>query len=381
MSIADKYTTLTTEKIPKVYEAGYEKGKAEGGDTTAAYEKGVEDGKQSEYDAFWDAYQDKGNYKMSHYMFAGNGWNDKTFKPKYDIKFRYGCTYTFGLSLMTDIVASLQAQEVTLNTKEASNLAYLCYSMMSRSFPVLDTTGVTGYTYGSMRGIFYDARQLEYINKIITNETIFYNDWFYRCEKLRDVTFEGVIGNNIDFQYSTLLSKASIKNIIGCLSDTASGKTLTLSKTAVENAFADGVIQITPFNESPSSIFTNNGDGSISVKETPMEDTSYVIKSNLVLQKGVYSLSLGANHFDFTYNDIILSVKKNGEVIASAKYGTPVIPVVFEITEDDALVDLELTVFNTLSSDGSVTVTPSLSYAQDWESLIATKPNWTISLV
>ena len=151
----------------------------------------------------------------------------------------------------------------------------------------------------------------------------------------------------------------------------------------MENAFANNAIQIAPFNESPSSIFTNNGDGSIIVHGTPMEDTSYVIKNNLVLQKGVYSLLLEANHHDFTYNDIILSVKKNGEVIASAKCNSRDIPVVLEITEDDALVDLdlELTVFNTLDSDGSVTVTPSLSYAQEWDSLIATKPKWTINLV
>ena len=54
---------------------------------------------------------------------------------------------------------------------------------------------------------------------------------------LKEIRFEGVIGDTISFSDATKLSKASMENTISHLSDTASGKTLTLSKTAVNNAF------------------------------------------------------------------------------------------------------------------------------------------------
>lgn len=379
MSIAEKLTQIA-ENEQKVYEAGYEKGKAEGGDTTEAYEQGVADGKKAEYDAFWDSYQDKGEYKMSHYMFAGNGWNDKTFKPKYDIKFRYGCTYTFGLSLMTDIVASLQAQGVTLNTKEASNLAYLCYSMASRSFPVLDTTGVTGYTYGSMRGIFYDARKLEYIDKIITNEAIFYNDWFYRCEKLKDVTFEGVIGNNIDFQYSTLLSKASIKNIIGCLSDTASGKTLTLSKAAVENAFSESEKTTIPFGFDTSYEGTNvtavdNGDGTVTVNGFVNDDTEFEYReAEVTFTAGSYIISvpeIDCGYVDFECYDL------DGNKLTAEYSGD----YTWALNTDKSFVVKACVYLQYGEYTDYVIPYPAIQLANSFDALIATKPNWTINLV
>lgn len=361
MTIAEKLTQIS-ENEQKVYEAGYEKGKAEGGGN----------------DAFWDVYQDRGNNKMSHYMFAGNGWNDETFKPRYDIKFRYGCTYTFALSLMTDIVASLQAQRVTLDTKEASNLTYLCYSMNSRSFPVLDTTGVTGYTYTSMRGIFYEAEQLEYIDKIKTNETIFYNDWFHGCDKLKDVTFEGVIGNDIDFQYSTLLSKASIKNIIGCLSDTASDetKTLTLSKTAVESAFGD------TDEQAEISISGKQSDGFYIVTFGSREDENSLLKFADPMNISFHGAFLADS--DLYEVDILRSgvyrLNMNEEVTATAQNGEKMDLSLSSLLSDGGPLKIKRTDGGDLSS-GDVTAYLIGELNYEWFDLIATKPNWDIILI
>jgi hypothetical protein len=43
--------------------------------------------------------------------------------------------------------------------------------------------------------------------------------------------------SGLNLQWSTKLSKASITSIINCLSSTTSGLSITLSKTAVDNAF------------------------------------------------------------------------------------------------------------------------------------------------
>ena len=114
MALTDKLTAIgnairqktgTAELIPlsdmpneigAVYEAGYEKGKAEGGDPTAAYEKGVEDGKQAEYDAFWDSFQYKDGALRTSYEYGFYGWRGACFKPKHNLILsgQYN-TYTF----------------------------------------------------------------------------------------------------------------------------------------------------------------------------------------------------------------------------------------------------------------------------------------------
>ena len=49
MTIAEKHIKIA-ENEQKVFNAGYEKGKSEGGDTSAAYDKGFADGQQSMVD-------------------------------------------------------------------------------------------------------------------------------------------------------------------------------------------------------------------------------------------------------------------------------------------------------------------------------------------
>ena len=72
MSISEKLTTIA-ENVPKVYNAGYEKGKAEGG------------GGDTFYDAFWDDFQRNGVRTDYKDTFDEN-WTGNSFYPKYDLK-------------------------------------------------------------------------------------------------------------------------------------------------------------------------------------------------------------------------------------------------------------------------------------------------------
>lgn len=232
MTVSDKLLR-ERENFDNVRAAALARGKKEG------QEEGFAAGKKAEYDAFWDAYQTSGVPNMYHYKFAGSTWNDNTFKPKYDIKPRWGSTYTFALCYVNDLVASLKAQGRVLDTKEANDMRYFCYMMQSKTFPTLDFSGISTSNLWAQQNIFNEATNLETIEKIILKDGLPFNGWFASCKALKNVTFEGNIGNNITFKDSPLLSGDSIANIIGCLSDTASGKTLTLSQTAVESAFTD----------------------------------------------------------------------------------------------------------------------------------------------
>jgi hypothetical protein len=78
---------------------------------------------------------------------------------------------------------------------------------------------------------------LHTIEVLRCKESTTFNTPFANCTSLENITFEGVIGQDIDFTPCTKLRETSIRSIITHLSDTASGKTLTLSKTAVDNAF------------------------------------------------------------------------------------------------------------------------------------------------
>ena len=238
MTVAEKILRAKDD-YDAVYESGYAKGQAEGGDSEEAYNEGFEAGKKSEYDTFWDEYQEKGAPHMHHYKFAGTKWNDNTFKPKYDIKPRWGSNYTFALCGVKDLVASLKAQGRVLDTKEASDMRYFCYSIQSKTFPTLDFSGINASNLKVQSNIFSESKNIETIEKIILKDGLTFSGWFSYCTALRDVRFEGSIGSDISFKDSPLLLGASIENIIGCLSDTASGKTLTLSQTAVNNAFSE----------------------------------------------------------------------------------------------------------------------------------------------
>lgn len=65
------------------YNEGYNKGLTDG--KKEGYTEGHEAGKQAEYDAFWDAFQRNGRRKDYQYGFAGSGWSELIFKPKYKI--------------------------------------------------------------------------------------------------------------------------------------------------------------------------------------------------------------------------------------------------------------------------------------------------------
>ena len=91
---------------------------------------------------------------------------------------------------------------------------------------------------------FAHVRNLETIDKIIVNKNHTFTGAFTFNLYLREVRFEGEIGNDLELagKYSGKpwgenLSKASITNIIEHLSDEVSEKKLTLSKTAVDREF------------------------------------------------------------------------------------------------------------------------------------------------
>lgn len=203
----DEFVTRIKNNTPLVHEKGVEEGLEE---AIATQEELLADKPQTYYDTFWDALQKKGQPTNYQYAFAFNRfYSDDTdaYNPKYDIKIYDNVTtagtYTF-----------------------------------AQSTRLIDTKVAIYANNHSIAGMFSGAKNLKTIRKLVINPNTVVTNVFNNCSALEELNVEGTIGQNgFDVHWSTLLNKASIESIINCLSDTTSGLTVTLSQTAVNNAF------------------------------------------------------------------------------------------------------------------------------------------------
>ena len=160
-------------------------------------------GKQEETDAFWEQYQESGIAKSYFYAFSYNRFNDETYNPKYPIRCNNSIMGSRDIFYENNFITDTKV-EIYAGT-------------------------------GSLYQAFYNAKKLETIRLLSVYEiTEFTTSAFLFCENLKNITFEGVIGSDVWFQYSPLTTK-SIVNIVEHLSPTASGMTLTLNTNAVNN--------------------------------------------------------------------------------------------------------------------------------------------------
>lgn len=250
MNIAEKLTAIA-ENEQRVYGAGYMHGSNDGyvkGEQNG-YAFGFDEGKKSEYDAFWDVFQSNGNLTSYNYAFAYGKFNDDTFRPKYDIvptsanyMFSYNNTENVGTTArdcITDFVGCLNRAGVILDTSNTTDMNNMFY--FARNIRHIPT--ISFEACNKVEAVFYGCIRLETIDKVIfkadgtneiANET--YNLLFGQCIELRNLTVDGIIGTSVNM-WQCPLSKDSITSVINALSSTASGKTLTLNKTAKEAAF------------------------------------------------------------------------------------------------------------------------------------------------
>ena len=227
---------------------------------------GIEQGKQTAQDEFWvDYIRTMNSAWNSSYSIAGFGWNDETFRPTRNLTI-YQATNMFASCRITDLADILEKQGVTWSFSSCTNLNSLAsYSKITR-FPLLDTRSCS-----SLHGAFDNCASLHTVVKIILKNdgTQTFTNTFVNCTSLANIIFEGVIGQNLDMksspltkesimgkpitaeEYEALSDTAKTYNVmtidgvryyggvITALKDDATGKTLTLKKTAKEAAFTD----------------------------------------------------------------------------------------------------------------------------------------------
>lgn len=203
-----------------------------------------ESGKKSEYDAFWDVFQLNGTRNMYGFGFCGAGWNAETFKPKYVIKPASGTTTTqsmfasFGARLVSDYASEpVDFAELNkmLDFSQATSMTTTFDSAWIKNLTI-DCSNVTSMNQTFVRN---NGGEIDNITIKVSEKCVTFSNFFgYRSDTTTiKFTDDSVIAVTLTFKDVVKLNKASFESIINALSTTASGKTVTFSKTAKEAAF------------------------------------------------------------------------------------------------------------------------------------------------
>lgn len=169
------------------------------------YDSGYEAGRKSEYDKLWDNLQQNGTRAQYVSAFAYTGWNDKNYNPKYPI--------------------------TPTNTNGMDQIFNWNQRITDTKVPIT--------AHGNCRQAFYQAVFLKRIPKLIFNGATNVSNMFYGCDALEELNAEGELTLSLSLSDSTKLNKTSIESLVSVLSSSTSGQALTLSATAVNNAFAE----------------------------------------------------------------------------------------------------------------------------------------------
>lgn len=246
--MAEEIYTIAPRHYEIGRQEGYEAGKAEGGDTDAAYEQGVADGKQAENDRFWDsyqqwsAYQQDGKPKSYMFAFATDRWTDETFKPKYDI-IASGIGYMFRSSGITDLKGILQQRGFKI-TCSSGSVEYFAQGSALTSVPEMEIEGgLTVFT-----NAFNGCTALVSVDKLNLSTTALCEckNAFRNCTALTEIRFNsGIRPHELNFAQSTAMSRESFASqnedgkgygLIPALADGVSGS-ITVSQAAVDANF------------------------------------------------------------------------------------------------------------------------------------------------
>lgn len=201
---------------------------------TEVYNKG----KQAEYDAFWDAYQENGTRLNYQYAFYGPGWDDVSFNPKHTFPNGTKVTNTFAQSGIRNFKGILERNGIYLDlTSQTAGLSSLFASSKVEHIGRIIYPDIVP-TVQSMCSYCTKLHTIDELHLSEDGSTVLTDIFRGGGQSLVNITITGVIGQNgFNMQNSTKLSKASITNIIDHLSTTTNGLTVTLSKTAVASAF------------------------------------------------------------------------------------------------------------------------------------------------
>ena len=208
-TIAEKLTTIA-ENEQKVYDKG-------------AYDANTR---------FWDGLTAFGERKNYNSCFRYTDFSGITFPNGVMFPSDASITTLFSTYYGETLPLGIDMSNAPVDNSSASkSWAYRLFNGCEHLKYVYDMKLPAGDYYS---GTFYNCPELETIEILRTKAKTIFDDTFVECRALKNISFEGVIGTDINFQYSPLLTIESMKNIISHLADYSGTEnefvhTLTLS--------------------------------------------------------------------------------------------------------------------------------------------------------
>lgn len=175
-----------------------------------------DNGRQAEYNEFWDKYQNFGGRDDYSMAFGGVGWNNKTFRPKYDI-IGYNFSNIFNGCGITNLKECLNSCGIIFDTT-AATVASNVFSNSS----ITDVPSIYDVASSTTLNWFYSAANVKNVEKYVFKKdgSQAWGNTFQFANSLQNIVFEGAIGKNgFNIQWSKFLSKDSILSILNCLQD------------------------------------------------------------------------------------------------------------------------------------------------------------------
>lgn len=196
--------------------------------------EGIAQGKEAQYDAMCDTFQNFGkrtNYGYAHYQQAPT---EDTFPLKYDMYPTAMQNYTMGTSGGTvNLEKLIEDKGVVFDTGNCTVFDYAFSSSCVTNVPVLDTRSCEKLT----ALIGWSPKAIS-VRKIILKDdgSQTFQYFAQTTANLEEIYFEGCIGKNISFQWSTKLKRNPILSILQALNATVSGVTITLPSKCIDTA-------------------------------------------------------------------------------------------------------------------------------------------------
>ena len=198
------------------YNTGYTEGLNEGNTQgyNAGYTEGETAGKQAEGLAYWKAITVNGTRTVWGYAFSASDYSDIEFVKPVVIT---GSAERLFYMYLGSKLPRKQDIDMTNVTKISYGFSYIRLQNNTNGLITIPDYGIPAlddYSY-----TYYNSDIVETIEIVRCHEaTAFYTSAFNKCNELKNITFEGVIGRDLGMS-ACPLSVASLKNIITCLKD------------------------------------------------------------------------------------------------------------------------------------------------------------------
>ena len=201
------------DKIKAVYEAG----KTVGGDTEAAYERGLAEGREAEHMAFWNIFTNNGkrtNYNNAFYCdHDAVAWTAQNFKPPYKLT-PTKCSQMFSyFSWQIKPVAGITPDIVDFSQCTEANRTFRNAHIAPLVVDFSSLTKMEG-TFMTDNGGYMTDTTIKVTENLKSESQAFLHHSY-------GVTFtdDSVIACSMSFSYSTRMTVAQAKSIINALKD------------------------------------------------------------------------------------------------------------------------------------------------------------------